>query len=204
MTMMIHDENAARNLIECRQRLGIDRLDEVWDGLYIITKEPDTQHRKVALGLARCLLEPVEDDGLGEVSSGVKVSDREDDWRRNYRCPDVAVHLYKTAAKKFATHWLGGPDFVAEVISKGDRSRRKFGFHAGSGTRELLLIDRNPWVLELYRREDDELRSVGKSNLDVPTPLESSVLPLSFRLVEGRRRPRIMVVHADGSESWRV
>ena len=49
------------------------------------------------------------------------------------------------------TFWYGGPDFAVEVISPFDRSRKKFEFYARVGVRELLLVNRKPWSLELYR-----------------------------------------------------
>ncbi len=82
---------------------------------------------------------------------------RPSDWTKNYRCPDVLVFLPGNPAEDRGTHWLGGPDFAVEIMSRGDRSRKKLDFYAKVGVRELLLIDRRPWKLELYRRHDDRL-----------------------------------------------
>ncbi len=85
------------------------------------------------------------------------------------------------------SHWFGGPDFAAEVLSRRDRSREKLGFYAAVGVRELLLVDRNPWKLELYRREGDRWTLVGTFDLEGEArPLRSEVLPAAFRLVAGR------------------
>ena len=111
---------------------------------------------------------------------------------------------FMAAIRRFArgAYWLGGPDFAVEVISRHDRSRKKFDFYAKVGVRELLLVDRKPWALELYRLQDGKLALVGKSDLDHPEILASEVLPLSFRLVAGNPRPRIEVAHADGIQRW--
>ena len=70
--------------------------------------------------------------------------------------------------------------------------------------RELLLIDRDPWALELYRLGEDGLALAGTSTPEQPTVLTSAVLPLAFSLVPGDPRPVIEVVHADGLQRWRV
>ena len=90
-----------------------------------------------------------------------------------------------------------------EIVSPGDRTCEKLDFHAQVGTGELLVICRNPWKLELYRRADGEMRLVGQSTLDQPEVLQSEVIPLSFRLIPGDVRPRIEVVHRDNGR-WEV
>ena len=88
-----------------------------------------------------------------KVFAGCNVSDQPKRWKRNYRCPDVAVFLPGNPAEDRKTHWFGGPDFAVEIISRFDRSREKFGFYKSVGVRELLLVDRHPWALELYRAD---------------------------------------------------
>jgi Uma2 family endonuclease len=126
------------------------------------------------------------------------VSDRAAGWTHNYRIPDVAVFLRGTSARSLGTHWLGGPDFVVEVVSPEDNSRAKLGFYAKVGTRELLVIDRDPWGLELYRLADGVLASVGVVGPEPPGRPASAVLPLGFGLIAGEERPGVEVVHEDG------
>jgi Uma2 family endonuclease len=106
--------------------------------------------------------------GLGKVFAGCNVTDRTTRWRRNYRCPDVAVYLHGTSAIDRGSHGLGGPDFGVEIVSKGDRCRKKFGFYAKVGTRELLIVDRYPWALELYVLKGTQLELAGRSTVDDP------------------------------------
>ena len=79
------------------------------------------------------------------------MSDREEGWKENYRIPDMVFYSESNPAKACVTHLCGGPDFALEVVSPGDRSREKLGFYASVGTREVLLLDRKPWSLELFR-----------------------------------------------------
>jgi len=202
MTGIINDPHELQQLIRRRRRLGIDRHDEVWDGVYIVSPQPNNEHQQVVYLLSLSFGISIQLPGLGLVLPGINVSERAEGWTKNYRCPAVAVFLNGTSAQNLGTHWLGGPDFAVEVLSKGDRARKKFAFYAAVGTRELLLIDRRPWALELYRLDGGELRLVGKSTLESPDVLASGVLPLSFRLAEGQPRPTISVAHADGVQAW--
>jgi Uma2 family endonuclease len=131
------------------------------------------------------------------------VSDRED-WKQNYRCPDVAVFLKDSTAKQRKAFWLGGPDFAIEIVSPGDRTRKKLPFYASVGTRELLVIDRKPWKLELFRLRRGKLVSVGESMVKDGQALASEVIPFTFRPVRGHERPRIELTHTADGQTWRV
>ena len=144
MTMLIQDRLAAGKILEQRRASGNDRWDEVWDEVYILMPNPNIEHQDIATGLSAIFRAVVDWSGLGKSYQGVNVSDRADDWTKNYRCPDVAVYLTGNPAIAKGAYWLGGPDFAVEVISPDDRSREKFDFYARVGVRELLLIDRNP------------------------------------------------------------
>jgi Uma2 family endonuclease len=190
--------------LRARQECGGDRYDEVWDGVYLMSPLADVEHQLI-VGMLTAIVQAALDKGNpGTVYPGVNVSDREVDWNHNYRCPDVAVVLPGCPAKNCETHWCGGPDFLVEIVSPDDRSRQKFDFYAAICVRELLIIDRAPWALELYRLEGEELRSVGRSTAESRLQLQSTVLPLNFRLVPGDARPVIEVTHSDGRQNWRI
>ncbi|MDR3638238.1 MAG: Uma2 family endonuclease [Isosphaeraceae bacterium] len=200
--LVVLDRDEQKRLIRRRRAMGGDRFDEVWNDVYIMSPDVDNEHQRAATKLAGVL-----DRALGErediqVFAGTNVSDRSERWKKNYRCPDVAVFLPGNPAQDRGTHWLGGPDFAVEIISPNDRSRKKFEFYAQVGVRELLLVARKPWRLELCRRHETEWAFVGKSDLEQPNVLASEVLALSFRLVEGPRRPRIEVTSADGAHRF--
>ena len=164
----------------------------------------DIEHQQVASNLASIAGVVIGWAGQGTFYQGVNVSDRADDWTKNYRCPDVAVSLEGNPAVAKDTHWLGGPDFAVEVISPDDRSREKLDFYAKVGVRELLLIDRDPWALELYLRKGGDWSLAGRSKADDPQVLISGTLGLQFRLAPGDPRPTIEVTTADGSKHWPV
>ena len=202
--VVVGDPRTSQHLIEERKSLGLDRHDEVWDGVYFMSPDPDIEHQGLGFLFAKAIHAAA---GLPEslpVFLGVNVSDREDDWRENYRIPDVAIYLPGNPAKDCETHWCGGPDLGVEILSEGDRGREKQGFYAKIGTRELIIIDRDPWALELYALKRKKLRLVGRASPDKPTWLESTVLPVAFRMVAGSPRPVIEVRGTTGDRVWRV
>ena len=116
----------------------------------------------------------------------------------------MAVFLPGNPAVDKETRWLGGPDFAVEIISPGDRSRKKFAFYAKVGVRELLFIGRKPWSLELYRLNDAELKLVGKVLPHQSQSLKSEVLPVSFRLLPGDPRPTLEVTQTEDARQWLI
>lgn len=198
MSTLVQDRDFAQSLIEERRRNGLDRHDEVWEGTYIIMPLPDIEHQHLVTRIASHLRVSVEDELGGRVFAGLNVSDRGEDWTHNYRCPDVAVYLADNPAAEFPTHLCGGPDFAIEIISPDDRSRDKLGFYSAVQTRELLILDRHPWALELYRRQRAKMKLIGRITRSAARPLASDVLPLSWRLIAGDSRPNIEIKHADG------
>lgn len=202
--LVVLDRDDMKALIRRRRATGGDRFDEVWNGVYVMSPDADNEHQQVGTKLASVL-----DRALGErddiqVFAGTNVSDRAEQWRRNYRCPDVAVFLPGNPAEDRGSHWLGGPDFAVEIISPNDRSRKKFDFYAAVNVRKLLLVARRPWALELFRRRGTSWELVGKSDVDHSEVLPSEALALTFRLIAGSRRPRIEVARTDRSEYWCV
>jgi Uma2 family endonuclease len=188
----ILDEEA----MESRRRRGIDRYDEVWDGVIHVSPLANNEHQRIVARLTTILSLLIDLPGLGKVCPGVNVSDRETGWRQNFRVPDVVVFLNGTKAKDCETHWRGGPEFAVEIRSPGDETLEKIPFYQQVGTRELLVIDRDPWALILYRLGERGLTPAARCDLDSPEPIRSDVVPLTFRLVAGEgsnARPSIEV-----------
>jgi Uma2 family endonuclease len=204
MSVLVLDPGLQKRLIKQRRRSGADRWDEVWDGVYVMSPLPNDGHQKIVTFLTFILQGVIGEPGLGEVRPGINVSDRDKKWKQNYRCPDVAVILRGGRAINRDKYWLGGPDFAVEIVSPRDRARDKIPFYAAVGVRELLVIDRDPWVLELYRLQGDQLPLVGSSTPEGRERLASAVVPLTFRLVPGDPHPRIEVRHVEGHQEWLI
>ena len=204
MALLVTDPWLEERLKTERKDLGADRFDEVWEGVYIMTPFPDDEHQQIVLGLAAVLQELVGWPGLGQVRAGVNLTDRETDWQFNYRVPDVALFLAGGRAENHGTYWRVAADFLAEITSPDDRVREKLPFYSRLGVRELLLVDRPSWTLELYRWQEGELRLAGQSRASAGDVLRSEVVPLQFQLVPADPRPRIEVTASETGRRWSV
>lgn len=202
MSVLITDPDLAADVIEARAASDGDRYTEVWDGLVVMPALPNNEHQFLVVRLCVPFSAVVNWEAGDGVLPGANVSDRLTGWKRNYRCPDVVVALAGGRAKDCGTHWCGGPDFVVEVRSPSEDPRDKLDFYATVGTREVLVIDRDPWGLELFRLDGLVLESQGRSDSTDPSVLTSSVMPLTFRLGEATPRPTIVLTHTGTGQTW--
>ncbi len=201
---LVLDDKVSEEIIRQRQERGIDQHDEVWEGVYVMPPLADDEHQAIVSGFDSVFGFLLGLPGVARVRPGVNVSDRELDWSFNFRAPDVVVFLNDTAATCHGSFWEGGPDFAVEVVSRKDRTREKLDFYAKVGVRELLIVDRDTWQLELLRLTDDKLNSVGKSTVEHSDLLASEVIPFTFKMESGEERPVIVVGHSESEQSWRV
>ncbi|MBY0513336.1 MAG: Uma2 family endonuclease [Gemmataceae bacterium] len=202
MPVLIYDPVTEKDFRADRKRLGLDRWDEFWDGVLVVPPMPNTEHFRIASRLNTAFSAVVDWDRGDQAVGGGNVSDRVEGWDKNYRCPDGIVSLAGGFARDCGTHWCGGPDFLVEIISPGEDPQLKFDFYAKVKVRELLVVDRDPWAVELYQLRRGKLRLAGRSDLTDPKVLASGVLPLSFQLRPGKPRPKVLVTHAATGQTW--
>lgn len=200
MALLVTDPRDQERLIAERRASGGDRFDEVWEGTYVMAPLANDEHQEMQARLVHYFQIAAPD---AKVRGGVNVSDRIEDWSQNYRCPDVAVFLPDTKAKNYDSFWLGGPDVVVEIVSAHDRTREKIEFYFAVGVRELLIIDRDPWSLELYHPAGGQLARTGRIVPGDTSVLSSRLLSLAFQFAGPvRGRPRIEVVQHHTSQKW--
>ena len=206
MNMQILEPLVSNDLIAKRRELGIDRSDEVWDGVYVMPPLANNDHQDIINDLVGAISEVVRTPGLGRVQPGANVSDREDDWEHNFRCPDVVVVLNDGSATDRKTHWQGGPDFLVEVRSPGDDTLKKLDFYATLGVRELLVIERDSRAPSLLRLARGRLSPIPTAKFEGEDYIVSEVLPLAFRLGGSKRLgPKLEVCRTDGTnKTWLV
>jgi hypothetical protein len=114
----------------------------------------------------------------------------------------MALFTPKCAAEDYGPFWYGGPDFLLEVVSPDDMSRDKLPFYEEIRTGEVLIVDRDPWQLELYQLRRGKLRLAGSVRPGDGKSLASGVVPLTFALVRGRPRPKIRISHTESEQEW--
>lgn len=206
MSLLVLDQELARELRADRKARGIDQHDEVWEGVYVMSPIADNEHQEIVAGLTAAFYQAIGDAKAGSVFPGINASDRIARWKKNFRSPDVVVILRGSAAENHGTFWTGPLDFVVEVISRGDRSQKKLPFYSKIGVREALLVERNPWRLKLYRHDGSKLQLVGECAAVAAPPVGSEVLPFTFGLVEAddHERPLILLAHQLDGRTWRA
>jgi Uma2 family endonuclease len=202
MPTLILDTTAERRFNDLRSAEGWSERDEVWDGVRVIMPRPTLEHQDIVAFFMRVFGKVYDLGDPVTLQAGANVSDRVEGWESNYREPDFVVVRAGGRARACGTHWCRGPDFLLEVISPQDRARDKLPFYASVGTREVLVLDRDPWQLELYQLRRGRLRLAGTAKPGDGQALASQVVPLTFALVRGRPRAKVRLVHAETEQEW--
>lgn len=142
-------------LLEHRRRAGLDRLDEVWEGVLHMVPAPSGEHAEITQQLAVILDGPARAAGLVPAMGEFNVGESEHD----YRVPDGGIHRQRPRGVWFATVAL-----VVEIVSPGDESWEKLPFYARHAVDEILVVDpgeRTVSWLVLCGREYREIERSG-------------------------------------------
>jgi Uma2 family endonuclease len=118
-------------MLERRRRLGQDRKDEVWEGVYHMVPAPSGEHSSVSAQTKRLLASPAADSQL-HVTDDFNVGDS----REDFRVPDGGLHRDPPRGIWFPTAAL-----VLEVLSPDDDTWQKLPFYAAHHVDEVLIID---------------------------------------------------------------
>jgi len=202
MAVLIYDPELEREVRADRDKRFPNNRDEVWDGVLVMPPMPNNEHQLVVMELAFALGAAINRGAGDRVLPGCNVSDRLTGWLANYREPDVAVYLATSTAKDCGTHWMGGPDLAIEIASPGEDPRQKLYFYAKVSTREVLIVDRDPWSVEMYQLQGGRLVTAGTTTADNSVVLKSSILPLTYQLQPGTPRPTLLISHTGTSQTW--
>ena len=119
-------------LKERRRISGLDRLDEVWDGVLHMVPAPNYGHARLTQQLAVALDGLAREAGLEAAMGEFNLGDSIDD----FRVPDGGLH--RPGAEGV---WLHTAALVVEIISPGDETWQKLPFYAAHEVDEVLIID---------------------------------------------------------------
>lgn len=90
---------------------------------------------------------------------------------------------------------------LAVLVLQTEIERELIEQRRRSGSDRWLVVDRNPWALELYRL-DGGLAEPERSTLADPRMLASQALPLTLQLQPGAKRPQIVVADSRDGRRW--
>jgi len=203
MALMVLDRALEATVMSLRGKDSHERLrDEVWDGVTFIMPEADNLHDQIASFFHGVFFAVFGMDPNYVLQFRINLSDRERGWGKNYRVPDMTLFSAHGPARDCGNHWFGGPLIALEVVSPGDRSRDKLDFYAKVGTREVLIVDRDPWLIEMYELRRGRMRLKGTTSPTNRAILDSSVVPLQFQLIRSRPRPKFRIIHTQSGQEW--
>ncbi len=143
-------------LLDRRRRAGVDRLDEVWQGVRHMVPGPSFEHARISQQLAELLGPPARTAGLVAALSEFNLGESEYD----FRVPDGGLHRPGAAGV-----WLATAAVVVEILSPDDESWQKLGFYAEHHVDEVLLVDPAKRTVTWLALHDGEYEPVQRSRL---------------------------------------
>jgi Uma2 family endonuclease len=142
-------------LLDERRRMGADRHDEVWEGVYHMVPGPDAPHSFIAHQVSVLLDAPARAAGF-RVGLEFNLGEGKD----NFRVPDLGVHrALRTGV------WVPTAAIVVEVLSPEDEAWQKLPFYAEREVDELLIVDPAGRSVAWLALSDGEYRPIDRSRL---------------------------------------
>lgn len=164
-----------------RHHLGLDKRDEMWEGVLHMVPPASDRHQAIQGELYAALRPIVRRRGwLLRFEEGIFASEKD------YRVPDLVVFPPGSRAERGV---VGPPELVVEIRSPGDESYEKRPWYFARGATEVLIIERDGLGLDLQRTGQpvapDAQGSIVLETLGVTiTPFEGTLLvdgaPLEF------------------------
>jgi len=146
-------------LLEQRRRLGADRHDEVWQGVYHMVPGPNAPHSFIAQQVSVLIDSPARAARL-HVSLEFNLGLGKDD----FRVPDLGVHRERRSGT-----WIPTAAIVVEILSPDDEAWQKLPFYAERGVEELLFIDPDERSVKWLTLREGTYQAVERSELiDLP------------------------------------
>jgi Uma2 family endonuclease len=134
-----------------RRSKGLDRWDEMWEGVRHMTPAPSLEHQRILDDMIEFLRPRLRLTGRGTLRSGINVF-RAESPVPDFRIPDLTFvaagreHVFSEDGVRG-----GGPDAVVEIRSPDDETYEKLPFYAAIGVREVIVCHRDSKEPEIFR-----------------------------------------------------
>lgn len=145
-----------QELLERRRRSGLDRLDEVWEGVLHMVPAPSFGHARIGQQLAEILGPPARAAGLTAAIHEFNLGEGEHD----FRVPDGGL-----LAPGAGGVWLPTAALVVEIVSPNDETWEKLPFYAAHDVDEVLIVDPALSSVNWLALSDGQYRPVQRSGL---------------------------------------
>jgi Uma2 family endonuclease len=169
-----------------RRAKGLDRWDEMWEGVLHMTPAPSLAHQRILKELIKFLDPLLTGTRRGELVPGINLFEKSD----NYRIPDLTFvahgreHIFSVDGVRG-----GGPDAVIEIRSPEDETYDKLLFYGALAIREVVVIERDTKRPEIFRLAGSQYVALQP---DADGWLRSETMTVKFRVSEGQP-PRLRV-----------
>jgi Uma2 family endonuclease len=165
MSMVVLDSATPglEELKERRRRAGLDRLDEVWEGVLHMVPAPSYEHAVVAQQLAVLLDGPARAAGLVPAMGEFNLGESEED----FRVPDGG--LFRPGASGI---WQPTAAMVVEIASPEDETWQKLPFYAAHRVDVVLIVDPQERSVHWLALSSNEYQEVERSGLVALGPAE--------------------------------
>lgn len=150
-------------LIERRRRAGVDRLDEVWEGVRHMVPGPSFEHAHVAQQLGELLGPLARTAALVPTMHEFNLGESE----RDFRVPDGGLHRPGAAGV-----WHATAAVVVEIVSPDDETWQKLPFYAAHDVDEILIVDPTERSVTWLGLRDGEYHPLERSRLIELGPAE--------------------------------
>jgi len=164
-----------------RRSKGLDRWDEMWEGVLHMTPAPSLEHQRILDRIIEFLGPRVRTTNRGRLFSGINVF-RESGATPDYRIPDLT---FVTAGREHVLREDGvrgeGPDAVIEIRSPEDETYDKLPFYAALGVRDVIVCHRDTKQTEIFRLAGSQYVAVQRDHAGW---IACDMLGVRFRLVE--------------------
>ncbi|MGA2164934.1 MAG: Uma2 family endonuclease [Solirubrobacteraceae bacterium] len=155
--LVLDPETSGLNeMLARRRRSGLDRRDEVWDGVLHMVPAPDFGHATVGQQLAEILGPLARAAGLVPTMQEFNLGDSIED----FRVPDGGLH--RPGAKGI---WLHTAALVVEIVSPEDESWQKLPFYSAHHVDEVLIVDPTKRTCDWLGLTDGDYHPIERSGL---------------------------------------
>jgi Uma2 family endonuclease len=138
------------HILEYRKRTGIDKWDEMWEGVLHMPPSPNVYHQDFQWELENWIrmfwARPLGNKVYHEINVASV-----GDWPNDYRIPDLVLLTPDCFDINRIEYFEGAPTAVVEIRRPGDETFEKLPFYTQLGVPEVWVIDRDTKELTFYR-----------------------------------------------------
>jgi len=145
------------DILSYRKRHGLDRYDEMWQGVLHMAPAPNFPHQdlegELASWLRRRWGRPIRAKVIQQINLASIGG-----WPDDYRIPDIILLAPDRFHINRNEYFEGPPNLLIEIHSSGDETYEKLTWYAALGVPEVWVIHRDTEEPEIHLLRKDRYR----------------------------------------------